>query len=700
MGLKLTIDFETRSRVDLRKTGAFAYAEDPSTEVMCLAIKVDDQPTRLWIPRKFLELFFSEENLNILDSHEGDIALKGLTVLRTEQVEELIQGADIIEAHNAGFERAIWENVCVNRMGWPEIPVHKWRCTASRASAMALPRSLGEVCKVLGLSEQKSNEGHQIMLKLCKPRTPTKNNPAEWHETASDLLKLFTYCAQDVEAEHALSEAISELIPSELEMWQLDQEINARGVYVDVPTARQAKELIEAYKTTLEAELKTLTHGMVGTAKQVGATRQWFLARGVDLPDLTAPTVTKALTREDITGSARRVLEIRKQLGGSATSKYDAIIKRACKDGRARDTLMYCGAERTARWAGRGIQPHNMPRGDFKDPALCIETIQSQDIGLMKVLFGDPMSVMSTAIRGMLRAAPGKDLICADYSAIEGRGLAWLAGEEHVLEGYRAKLDPYKTAATGIYEVKYEDVDKAQRQVGKVSELALGYQGGYRAYMSMASNYGVTVPPGYEPETEEEWMENGKRLTLEEACFKKWATPIVYSWRDARPKTLGFWNILEDMAIKAVETGGAFTWRNLLIGCKGDYLHIKLPSGRLMSYYKPLVEPKKTPWGAIKNVVTYMGIYNSKWVRLSTYGGKLAENITQAVCRDILAEGIKNVTKAGYPVVLHVHDEIVAEVDKGQGDLAEFEELMAKDPAWAAGFPLTAKGWRGKRYRK
>lgn len=660
--MKLTIDFETRSKASIKKTGAWAYAEDPSTQIMCLAVKCNADPAVIYIPKYFCRLLPANHGLPLIDA---------------DQVLASVQKAAVIEAHNAGFERAVWHFICQKRLGWPEIPLAKWRCSAAKAAAFALPRALEDAGAALGLPIIKDREGHRIMLKLSKPRKPTKHNAALWHESPEELLKLFQYCIRDVEAEYCLSSTLRDLSFAEQNLWFLDQKINTRGIYADVDAAQCAIKLIAQHAEELQKKLRQITCGKVKTGKQLAALLAWVNAHGADLPDLKADTVKAVLEdKNGLPAVTRRVLKIRQSLSLSSPAKYEAIVLRSNTDHRLRGLLMYHGAS-TGRWTGVGVQPHNLPRGAFSDTDLCIELIQKLDLNGIELFYGDPMVALSTCIRPMLCAVPGNDLIAADFSSIEGRVLAWLADEKWVLDAYRVGKDMYVINAAKTLGIPEGQVTKDLRQhYGKPGELACGYQGGANAVRAFGA---------------------GKDMTDEEILEK-----IVYPWRSARPNIVGFWQDMEKCVIRAIKTGKTVYYRNLKWGLKGNFLHCRLPSGRVLSYYKPCLKKREMPWGKVKRQISFTGVdtYTKKWCRQYTYGGKLTENLVQAVSRDIMAEAMVRLETAGYLIVLTVHDEVISEVKKGFGSLQEFEALMAQAPCWAEGLPIAVGGWRTKRYRK
>lgn len=665
---KLTIDFETRSRVDLKKFGAARYAEDPSTDVLCLALKWNGLQPVIWYPGWLVRRFPGLEDAS------------GVT---GSDIRRMVAEADVIEAHNAQFEYFIWKYV-MTRYGFPMLDASRLRCSAAKAAMYGLPRSLEQACRVLGVREQKDMEGSRLMMSLCKPRQALKAEKESdpdwasktyWRGDEAAFVRLGIYCMQDVRAEEAFSDALPDLSPAEQALWQLDLAINDRGVHVDAPACKAILECLETHSARLIREFSGLTG--LNSPRQRDATLKHLIALGVEMDGLTARDVEKALAATE-NQTAKAILEIRKSLSKSSTAKYTAFLGARCSDDRLRGMLVYHGAG-TGRWTGKIIQPQNFPRGEFPDVDGAIELFEAGNLELIDLLYGDPMAAAATCIRGMITPAAGCDFICADYNAIEGRVLAWLAGEESALDVYREGRDPYKVAAQAIYHgVGYDDVSKEQRRIGKVSELACGYQGGANAFNRMGENYGVTLP-------------------------EKEAKEIVEKWRSNRPETVRLWAELEKMCLAAVSNPGkVYKYRAVKMTVRGRFLAVKLPSGRCLYYASPRVEEKEMSWGGTKPVVSYEGVnsYTRKWERLYLYGGLLAENITQATARDILAEALPRVEKAGYPVVMHVHDEAVSEVREDFGSVREFETLLCVNPEWAPDLPLKAEGWRGKRYKK
>lgn len=689
----------------LGAVGAAVYSEHPSTEVLSLSYNLKDGiGPRLWIPGMPppYDLF-----------------------------NHILQGG-LIEAANSGFEYFIWLNVCHKRMGWPALSHLQLRDTLAKARAHSLPGALGKIAKVLEVKDQKIDEGKRLLDKFSKPRNPTKNDSrTRIRPTDPDALvdgnALYTYNLGDIKAESAVSACIPDLSDYELKLWLLDQKINFRGVHIDKEAVDACLEIVRQATEKYTAELIALTGGYVQTAGEIKKITEWVGGRGVPVSGMTADDVETLLARPNLPGDVKRVLEIRASLGAASVKKLYSISRRLCSDNRIRDILSYCGADRTGRWAGRGPQPQNLPNsgpkvrrcdvvngcghysGDFRGTACpwcsapewalapedwsidavedAITVIKYRRLDLVERVFGDAIAAVSGCLRGMFTAAPGKDFICSDYSAIEAVVLAALAGEEWRLEVFRTHGKIYEMSASKITGIPFEEFAKHKKEtgqhhpmrkkVGKVAELASGYQGGLGAW----KNFGAD-----EFMTDEEIKANIKK------------------WRDESPMIVKFWYGLEEAAVAAIQNPGqCFEFRGLKFGCKDDVLYIQLLSGRKLSYHQPRLHPDITPWGKTVLKITYMGMdsVTKQWVRLDTYGGKLCENVVQATARDILAHALLLADEAGYDPVLHIHDEMVSEVDEGWGTVEEFERIMATLPHWCKDWPIKAAGgWRGKRYRK
>jgi len=661
----VTLDMETRSEVDLRSTGVHPYSAHPSTDIICIAVKKNDEPTKLWLGHSFRD--FADRPL-----------------LSNGELNQMVADADVLVAHNAMFERVLWDNVMHARYGFSAIPLKKWRCTMAKTSSHALPRALGKACDVLGLQHKKDNRGRRVMLKMCKPRKPTKNNKAKWHEKQDDFTILFDYCIDDVEAECDLDRYLPDLEAYEAGVWRHDQVVNDRGVYVNIPVIQKLINWTEREQQRLCMELQTLTNGMVHTGTQVLQLKRWLKTKGFEVSSLDQAAVLALLKSPRMTDRVRRVLEIRQSLGKTSVKKLQSMVDRADADGRCRGTILYHGAS-TGRYSGRGIQPHNYPRDSYQPQDIeILSGIPEEDLDLVRLIYDCPVVAASRCLRGMIQAAPGHTLLTADFSGVEARGLAWLAREEAVLKAYADNLDPYKVAACDIYPgVSYDEVTKDQRFFGKTLTLACGYQGWTKAFRKMAESIG---------------SDEVDKLSDEVIKEKIWA------WRQARPRTTALWKNLEEAAKQATEyIGKAFSVNGITFYRDNeDFLYCRLPSGRRIAWYKPNITMVQRPYKEEK--VPALCFYGEnavhQWGLQYTYGGKITENVIQALCRDLLVHGMINVEKAGIPVVLHVHDEIVAEVPEKEADLDRFVALLTEKPKWAQTFPLEAEGWTGKVYRK
>ncbi|MFY9294485.1 MAG: hypothetical protein WAP03_27930 [Methylorubrum rhodinum] len=519
--------------------------------------------------------------------------------------------------------------------------------------------------------------------------------------------------------------------------------INDRGIRVDTVSAVAALELVAKAKAALDAEMLDLTDG-AATCSQVEALKDWILGQGIEVPSLAKAEIEDLLEQEDLPPAVRRAVELRQEYAKTSVAKLEAFLKRVGRDGRIRGSFLFRAAG-TGRYSSTGAQLHNLPRprkafGDAHlDPANLFGAIRTGDPGWLRTLYGDelgrPLWLVSDAIRGFLWAGPGRDLLAADYSGIEGAVAAWLADERwKVVALFDLIADPslpdmYRRAAAGIFNTTTDLLGKkdGRRQVGKVSELALQYQGGIGAFRSMARKYSLKIRPVFEPVWEAADAERRERAVsrYEECCARnelltqqlvreEWlaAELVKVGWRATHPAICAMWKALESGVREAVDYPG----RVVAVGrcsyvVKAGFLWCKLPSGRCLAYGKPQVREQVVPWAdpnvveeqqEKRPVVTVLGVdsVTKKWVRYALYGGLLFENNVQAIALDLLENGIERAEAAGYPVIGHVHDEIITEVPRGWGDLRAFCQDICVLPEWAAGLPLTADGWRGKRYRK
>lgn len=702
------MDFETRGYLDVRNVGAWRYAEDEHTEIMSMAYTIGDEPTQLWTP----------------------------CTPFPQRVLELVEAGSTFEGHGIQFERAVWINILASGQ-WtksspmrsigqdvgPEcIPVPKrWRDTMAVAAYRSLPLSLDEVGAALDLPIQKDKRGKYLIQTLCTPKWGTKTDPDRIYREDWDLMEEFyDYNIRDNDTEKGLSNVLGSLPNPEQRVWVLDQVINQRGVRLDVEAAEAALLLIRFIEKKFNSELKKITDEQVTAATQRDRLLRWLRENDVEIVDLRADTVTAALKYPDMPKPQKRALEIRGMLAKSSTRKIQKMLDTVCRDGRIRGMLQYHGAS-TGRWAGRLAQPQNYPRGDLEKyakqlgmkgreaevMALLIDLIKlalddpEAAFDAIDVAFGEPMNAIATALRGMFVAAPGKKLMVSDFSAIEAVVTSWVAGENWKLDAFRAIQrgekykgadDIYCAAAMQIFQRPVTRADNPkERGVGKICELAFGYQGALGAWRQFddSDNY-----------TDEE---------VEGFC---------HGWRLSHPATAGqyneekgyffggLWRGLQAAAISAVETGKPHSYScvtyDLVDDRAGRWLTCTLPNGRRLWYYDPVVTYSMS-FGRERPSLTYMGRNNKRggaWSRIHSYGGMLTENVVQAISRDLMVEAMIRLERAGYRIVLTVHDEVVAEVDEDFGSSEEFDELMSVVPPWATDCPIGVAGWSGNRYMK
>jgi DNA polymerase len=680
--LPLGCDFETFSQIDLKAKGLHNYATDPSTGVHCLSYGPDPEHVRTWAEGEP----FPED----LRSH-------------------IAQGG-ILTAWNAQFELAIWNLCCVHRYGWPELPLNQVRCSMVRAYAMALPGALDDAAPALGVDQRKDAAGHRVMLQLSKP----KKDGTLWRRDDASFdkfLQLYAYNAQDVRTELACLDRLMELSPSENQLWELDYKINNRGVMCDLVSVDKAITIIQSEQKRLNGEMLKVTGGVVGSCNEVQMLGKWIALQGVQMDGLAKADVLNALADDDeqeesnspwgesLPPAVRRALELRQEAAKSSTAKLVAMREKASADGRIRNMHQFHAAS-TGRWAGRGVQPQNLFRTRAGITQEDIEAMFSMlcDKEMFDLFYGPSMAAISDCIRGMLIAGEGNELVACDFSAIEARALAWLAGQESVLEVFRTHGKIYEYDAANVFHVLLlEKVTKVQRQIGKVVRLSMGYGGGVGAFQAMARTYDVHVP-------------DGDADTLKKA------------WRQANQKIVAYWYDLE-AAVSAAMAEGCMSsagpiGRQVKFRKAGSFLWALLPSGRALCYPYPELRMVMTPWGEEKEQLTFMTVVDQtqkkkakilpdpnakgRWQRVSTYGGSLAENMTQAIARDLLADAMVKIEAEGIEVVFHVHDEAVAEVKqfRAQYALDRMVKIMSTTPAWAKGLPLAAEGFHGKRYRK
>lgn len=653
--MNIYFDVETRSIVDLKKSGAYVYADHPTTDVLCMGYAFDDGPVKLW---------------KLGESPPSTLG------------QALESDAKFI-AHNAQFDHIIWNRVCVPKYGWPKLPIENTHCTMVMAYALGLPGSLERAASALGLEVEKDMKAQRVMLQLCKPRQYRNALDFTWWEAgesewiADKYETLYSYCANDIEVHRALHKRLLSLSKTERKAWVLDQKINDRGVLIDIDSVEQAIKVIDEEKDRLNEEIEDLTGGAVGKFSYVSLLLDWVKSHGIEAQNLAKSSITEILTKKNLPREVRRALSIRQRGAKSSTAKLEAMRKGANRDGRVRGCFQFNGASSTGRWSGRRIQLQNLPRGNVDERYFWALNHRATDL-----FYPDPIEATSENLRGFLWADKGKRLLVCDFASIEARVLAWLAGEEKVLEVFRGDGKLYEHAAASIYKKPVDQVTKEERQIGKVAVLALGYNGGKGAFQAMAKGYRVEVT-----DTE--------------------AENIKKAWRKEHPNIENYWYALENAAISAVQnTGKQFKagakGREITYLMRGNFLFARLPSSRAISYPFPRLQEMTTPWGAQKIGLTYMGEdrFTRKWERQKAYGGLLCENGIQATARDILRDSMFRLEKKGYPTIAHCHDEVICEMKEGVGSVREMERIMCASESWAKGLPVAAEGFEAKRYSK
>jgi len=662
---ELHLDFETRSAVDLKKSGPYVYAEDPTTQIILFSWCFGDGPI-------YTHLSLSDEEIKSFS----------LTPHGKEIINHVKNGYMVV-AQNATFERLIWNSILHKKFGWPKMTINQCRCTMVQSYALGIPGSLDKAAPSLGISEVKDAKGQRVMMKLSKPKSVV-NGVITWNEGEEDLKKLQEYGRQDVVVERMLDGRQAKLSPMERAVWELDQKINDRGIKIDVKSASRALEIVEKEKDRLNERMRQVTKGAVSTCTATGQLTDWIRYNNIQTEGVAKNDVTELLKDQSLPREVKEALSLRAQANKSSNAKLKSMICGVNRDFRIRGTLQYHGAA-TGRWAGRRLQVQNFPRGRWGEKEIndIFNILPKPNAAeLIDLYYGDPISVISDCLRSFIEASVGHRLIWGDYSAIEARVLAWLSGEEAVLDVFRNNKDIYKFAAMKIFGCAYEAVTKEMRQIGKVAVLALGYQGGVKAFNAMAVVYGVNLSD-------------------------KEADGIKVGWREGHPNIVRYWYEANAQAINAVKYPGqkfkaGAKGREVTYLKSGSFLLCRLPSGRVLSYPYPKIEQVETPWHEKKDCLTYMGedSVTKKWDRHKAYGGLLVENITQAVARDLLSDAMLRLEAKSYPIVFHVHDEIVCEVVNGYGSTEEMTKIMSQTPLWAKGLPISVEGDSGVRYRK
>ena len=656
----LSMDIETFSSVDLKKCGMFKYVESPDFQIMLFAYSLDGSPVQ------------------VIDLAVGEVLPPWLAAALTDP-------AYIKHAYNAMFE---WG--CLSKF-WPTpLPIDQWRCTMAHGLYAGYTAGLEATGSALGLAsdKRKANSGKALIRFFCVPCRPTKTNggrvrnfphhdPEKWQ-----LFK--EYNAQDVVTEMAVVAKLAAFpMPDFVQReWETDVRINARGVAVDMNLVHAALGIGNDVRVALIEEAMRISG--LRNPNSVKQLAEWLETEiEEEVPSINKETVSRLLNREDNSETVQRMLEIRQELGKTSTKKYDAVEAAVCADGRVRGLLQFYGANRTGRWAGRLVQVQNLPRTYVEPLAFARELTITRQTDALRLVYGSIPDTLSQLIRTCLVSPPGNILVDADFASIEARVISWLAGEQWRLDVFRTHGKIYEASASQMFGVPFEKITKgnpeyALRQRGKVAELALGFQGSTGALIKMgALDMGLT---------EDELPD------------------IVNRWREANKRIRDLWYAMENAAVKVVTEGGSVGVGRVILSREFDYTNgtdcmtILLPSGRKLYYISPTIRANQ--WG--KPSVAYMGMEQAtkRWGSVETYGGKLVENCVQAIARDCLACAVTRLEMAGLPIVFHVHDEIVIDIDHRAADLDAVVKIMAQPMPWAADLPLGADGWTGDFFRK
>lgn len=656
------IDIETYSSVDLTKSGVYAYTDAPDFQILLIGFKLDD----------------NAPDLIDISGMTADQAVSYMQTAYPDFWDAFVDKGVLKTAYNANFERT-----CLAKYLGVECPPEEWQCTMVLASTLGLPRSLAEVGAALGLEadKQKDRIGKSLIDYFCKPCKPTKTNGGRTRnlpEHDREKWELFKgYCRQDVVAEQAILDRLKKYrVPrNEKALWDLDQQCNGRGIRVDVDFVEKIIQYDEISTAKLMDEARRLTG--LDNPNSLTQLKLWLLSEyGISADSITKDTIPEIINQikqKPNPEKGIRVLEIRQMLGKTSVKKYQAMDASVCHDGRLRGVLQFYGANRTGRWAGRIVQVHNLPQNKIEDIDLARELTASGDFETLETLFGSTAYVFSQLIRTAFVASDGCRFVISDFSAIEARVLAWLADENWRLNVFENGGDIYCESASRMFHVPV--VKHGQnghlRQKGKVAELALGYGGGFGAIKAMDT-------AGSIPESE--------------------IPAIISQWRNASPRICRMWRTVEQAAKTAIRDRRTVRLAHeVTFQCMDGILFIGLPSGRRIAYWDARIE--ETSKG---ECITYAGVGDTKrWCRLETWGGKLVENIVQAVARDCLAVAMQRIDAMGYDIVMHVHDEIIADVPVEEKDaLEKINRVMAKPVPWAPGLPLKGDGFETPYYKK
>jgi len=653
----LHIDFETYSEQNIKVVGAYRYVRDPSFEVLMMGwgfASEPDEDVGLWLPHKTKRLPL--------------------------RVVEHIEAGGIVRAFNVEFERTVWDNYMVPVLGAPRIALNQWQCSAARAAAAGLPRSLDKVAIALNLTQRKNPEGAKLIKVFCSPRKPTLKDPRTritWADEPAMFARFGVYCKDDVRTERAAEREMPEMRPIQRKLHQYTMKLNERGIPLDKQGVENALLVVGDLEKRIDAKVRKLSGGIRATQRD--KMMQVFSGMGVDLENMKAQTVRDYLKLhgEDMPQQAKDLLLLRIEAGKASTKKLLAMQRSVdINDDYVRGTLLYHGAH-TGRFAGKLIQPQNFIRGGkgTRRPDQVFRMLEKRDSDLFDLLFEWPITAISECMRGFIKAPDGYRFVVSDYTAIEARVLAWLCDEHSMLENYRKGLDVYKVMASRLFNVPYDKVDDEQRRIAKNLVLGCGYQLSGPKFVDYCANAGLIIEEPFAIEAVK--------------AYRKDVPAIVSGWKD-----------IESCAIRAVQTKVPTLFRDKVeFSMHKHWLVMELPSGRPIMYPYARVETTER-FGRPAKKLTFRTEVKYKWVRESTYGGKLIENAVQGIACDVMVEGMYNAERNKYPVTTTVHDELVTLKRVGEGSVQELNKLICTLPSWTKGIPLNSEGFECVRYRK
>lgn len=645
---RLSIDIETFSGVDLKSAGVYRYAEDPEFKILLIAYAFDNGPVK------------------VFDVASGEEI--------PDDFSRAITDKDVIKsAFNAAFER-----VCLETFYKVDIPIEQWECTMVLAANLGLPLSLEQVASVLKLPQQKA-DGKSLIRYFSMPCKPTRSNGMRTRNMPENDFEKWQrfkdYCAQDVEVERAIREKLSffEIPTTEKQLYALDQRINDLGIRINRTLVRNAIKIDAEYRQSLHEEVTDITD--IDNPNSVSQLKDWLAEEtGEDTDSLNKQSIKDMIEATD-SDKVTRVLQIRQEMAKTSVKKYDAMLNSVCLDGRIRGLFQFYGANRTGRWAGRLVQVQNLPQNHIRDLDVARNLVKDGDGELLEMLYGNVPDTLSQLIRTAFIPETNHTFVVADFSAIEARVIAWLAGERWRIDVFNTHGKIYEASASQMFKVPVDSIKKGSdlRQKGKIAELALGYQGGTGALTTMGA----------------------LRMGLKEEDLQ----PLVDAWRAANPAIVQLWADVNNAAAEAIRNDTVvYLKQGLVFEKRGAAMYVRLPSGRRLTYFRAKIGVNR--YGS--SCITYEGLNQTtkQWESVETYGGKLVENIVQAIARDCLAEAMLRLNSAQYRIVMHVHDEVVVEVPDNEADLERICSIMSEPISWAPGLPMRADGYVTPYYRK